>query len=333
MRKKKVTLRDVSERLGVSQNTASIAIRGLPGVSDKKREEICRVAHEMGYKAKWHTVKRENVCIVTAFSAGADTYYFTNFNRAIEASLQNMGFGTITLHNITLERLNTLIDICHHNDIKAIVIVGDIGAHLTEEVVNLGLLVVCAGYYVPGLMVDSVVEDDVAGILVAVSELKKRHYKRYAFIGGISDQGFFHRWMALEAFLYREKLELVRESCFTEYEPNELSDLDTIHKLLLTITDMPDVFICANDKIAMTLMKALRILGYSIPADVGIVGFDNSDLAKLSSPSLATVDNFSAQQAMYVAQRVHDKLQNQSLPVQRILTPVQFVEGDSIIHI
>ena len=51
MEKKKVTIYDVSQRLGVSTATVNRALNGKPKVSDEMRKRVIEVAEEMGYKA------------------------------------------------------------------------------------------------------------------------------------------------------------------------------------------------------------------------------------------------------------------------------------------
>ncbi|MBO7450090.1 MAG: GGDEF domain-containing protein [Clostridiales bacterium] len=52
---------------------------------------------------------------------------------------------------------------------------------------------------------------------------------------------------------------------------------------------MPDAFVCANDSMALTLMSKLQRMGYKIPEDVMITGFDYTFNARNSSPALTTV--------------------------------------------
>lgn len=47
----RVRLKDIAERLGVSVQTVSLALRGHREVSEQTREKICAVANEMGYAA------------------------------------------------------------------------------------------------------------------------------------------------------------------------------------------------------------------------------------------------------------------------------------------
>ncbi|CAG4887921.1 LacI family DNA-binding transcriptional regulator [Paraburkholderia saeva] len=52
----------------------------------------------------------------------------------------------------------------------------------------------------------------------------------------------------------------------------------------------PDAVICYNDLIALGFIKAARALGFSLPQDVSIAGFDNVPYGEYASPALTTVD-------------------------------------------
>src|SRR5688500_8663440 len=47
---RKVTIRDIAERAGVSKSAVSYALNGLPGVSERTRDRITAIAIELG----WH---------------------------------------------------------------------------------------------------------------------------------------------------------------------------------------------------------------------------------------------------------------------------------------
>ncbi len=52
----------------------------------------------------------------------------------------------------------------------------------------------------------------------------------------------------------------------------------------------PDAIICANDAMAIGAINALQALGYKIPGDILVAGFDNDTFSKYSIPMLTTVD-------------------------------------------
>ena len=52
----------------------------------------------------------------------------------------------------------------------------------------------------------------------------------------------------------------------------------------------PEAVICANDNLAIGVMKFLQDKGLSIPKDVSVTGFDNIEEAAYLKPSLSTID-------------------------------------------
>ena len=58
---------------------------------------------------------------------------------------------------------------------------------------------------------------------------------------------------------------------------------------LLGLEDPPTALVCFNDKVAVGAMHAAQVAGLHVPTDVSIVGFDDSDLSRATTPELTTV--------------------------------------------
>ena len=54
--------------------------------------------------------------------------------------------------------------------------------------------------------------------------------------------------------------------------------------------ELPDAFICANDSMALTVVSSLEKLGYKVPDDVMVTGFDNTFNSRNSSPAVTSVN-------------------------------------------
>lgn len=63
-----------------------------------------------------------------------------------------------------------------------------------------------------------------------------------------------------------------------------------INEICANGEELPDVFICANDGIAMETCISLSSNGYEVPRDVLVTGFDYIDAGKIFDPSIASVD-------------------------------------------
>ena len=53
--------------------------------------------------------------------------------------------------------------------------------------------------------------------------------------------------------------------------------------------NLPTAFFADNDIVAICAMRVLRELGYAIPQDVSIIGFDNMTLSEMLDPPLTTI--------------------------------------------
>lgn len=51
----------------------------------------------------------------------------------------------------------------------------------------------------------------------------------------------------------------------------------------------PTAFFCSNDYLAMTAIRDLAALGYGVPADISVAGFDGIRVGELTVPALTTV--------------------------------------------
>jgi len=328
---KKITLKDLSEAIGVSQNTVSLVLRGRPGISEATREQILNKAREMGYHERQKDCHMPNVCVLTTYKNNIDSYYFGRLQNRIEYYLNKNKCTTITVNNVETYSLEAIQDLCQANDIQGLIVVADVGRRMMEQLEELNIPLLCAGFYVPGMAADSVMEDNIIGMSLLMDQLKERGIKDAGFIGSIhTDQGFFERWMTASAMGNKLNIVIKTEHCILNMSYEQLGNLREMAEVLGNIESLPEAFICANDKIAMTVIKALQQNGKWIPQDISVVGFDNCDLAMLSTPTIATVDNFLDKQARSAVCRLLRILKEPQLPHERILCSTEFVDGESL---
>ena len=83
----------------------------------------------------------------------------------------------------------------------------------------------------------------------------------------------------------------------------------------------PTAIICGNDVLALGALIECRSLGMSIPEDISIVGFDNLELSRHSSPPLTTIDVPSHEMGENAAQYILGKLNNEDFPLHN---PVEY---------
>jgi len=86
----------------------------------------------------------------------------------------------------------------------------------------------------------------------------------------------------------------------------------------------PGVVVCYDDKTALLLMDELRAAGLQVPADVGIVGFDDIPFARISNPRLTTVSQRADDLGRLSADLLLQAVERGKLPATRLI-PVSLV--------
>ena len=97
-----------------------------------------------------------------------------------------------------------------------------------------------------------------------------------------------------------------------------------MERLLGRCPDLTAVF-CANDLLAIGALSALAEQQRRVPDDVSVIGFDDTELARHSSPPLTTMRIHSRDMARSAARRLLERVENASLPSVRIEFPIDLV--------
>ncbi len=90
-------------------------------------------------------------------------------------------------------------------------------------------------------------------------------------------------------------------------------------------TRVPDGFVCANDVTAATLMQSLDTLGFDVPRDVRITGFDDVRYASLLRVPLTTLKQPCQEIGETAIHAMLTRLENPELPARDILLDCQLV--------
>jgi len=101
-----------------------------------------------------------------------------------------------------------------------------------------------------------------------------------------------------------------------------------VDDLICRRPDVTAVF-CANDLLAIGALSALARRGLMVPEDVGVVGFDDTELARHSSPPLTTMRIYSRDMARSAVKRVLERIENANLPPVRLEYPIDLVVRES----
>ena len=129
------------------------------------------------------------------------------------------------------------------------------------------------------------------GMRELVEHLITEHkVKKIAYIGGTKDHyDTVERLEVVKEVMKKHGLKLPKKNIFYGDWGNEKS-IEAADKLAEDRDKMPDAIICANDIMALSVETELRDLGFDLPKDVIVTGFDNIGNGGISYPALTTVE-------------------------------------------
>lgn len=167
--------------------------------------------------------------------------------------------------------------------------------------------------------VPSIVVDNQMGIERALTHLVEHHgCKRIAFIRGpAKNKEAESRFAAYQEGLAR--LDLKKDAALV-FQGDFLSASGeaAVAHWLKTRT-IPDAIIAANDEMALGALAALTNAGLNVPSDVKLVGFDDLEHSRLSTPPITTVRQPIKDLAIAAVRTIMDQLIGRDVPQLQIL--------------
>lgn len=289
-----ITIKEIGQLAGVSKTTVSKVINNKDeSISQETRERIQRIIKEHNYVpnklAQSLVTKKTNT--IGLLIPDIRNPFFTDVSRGVEDKAHESGYnvilcntdedaereqsGILTLLERKIDGIifaassNTNLDEANYTDISIPTVLIDKNININLEnlkgkvrVNNLDGAYKATKYllenghrkilYLSGPNHNEIASDRIGGYRKALEEYNCEWNSENVVIGQFSIEWGFDFIQSLEGF------------------------------------DFTAIF-CANDLIAIGVIKGLQSKGLNVPQDVSVVGFDDIDMANIISPSLTTV--------------------------------------------
>ncbi|SHH74572.1 LacI family DNA-binding transcriptional regulator [Ferrimonas marina] len=300
MNKNKPTSFDIAHRAGVSQSTVSRALRNSPQVKQETIELVHRIAKELNYKVDKaaSSLRSQNSATLALLLFEDPTSDDSLINPFFHAMLGSITRACASHGQDLLISFQQLSDDWHadyedSHKADGLILLGygdaidyepklkQLAAQGTRFVrwgpqtgSDLGLVIGC---------------DNHQGGYDATAHLLSLGHRRIAFIGTASNHypEFFQRYQGYVQAQVQHGVAIdptLQQDAITNEEAGFQATLD----LLDRVSGLDAIF-AASDLIAIGAIQALKSRGLKVPNDVAVVGFDDIQIARYSSPPLTTV--------------------------------------------
>ncbi len=287
------TIYQVAKLAGCAVSTVSRVLNEHPNVSAKTKEKVHNAMNQLNYRpntiAKSLASQRSDCVgvLVSELHSG----FFGTLTGAVETQLRahkkhiivTAGHGDATLEKDGIE---FLID---RNCDALVLHVEAVSDEYLAELCQGKTPVVIVNRELPTCPEHCISLDNEQGGFTATQAVIARGHKNIAYISGpMRKHDARERWEGHCKALHQSGIaydpSLVVEAKFTQDSGAEAFALLLQRKVAFSAV------VCGNDEIACGVMSAARDAGISLPSELSIVGFDNTNIASYTYPKLASVD-------------------------------------------
>ncbi|WNI19059.1 LacI family DNA-binding transcriptional regulator [Actinacidiphila sp. ITFR-21] len=292
---KRPTIADIAEAAGVSKGAVSYALNGKAGVSEQTRERIVGIAARMG----WHPSSAARalsegragaiglVVDRPAWVLGIEPF-FMRLISGVEAGLA--ASGTALLLQVTEDaaaeeaayrrwwaeqRVDGVLLVDLREDDRRLALLAE-----------LGLPAVLVGHAAGVSSAPSLWFDDASAVRETLAYLAAMGHRRIARVAGPAR--FVHTRERGEVF-DRCAAELSLPGILSVHTDYSGEDGARATRRLLSGSTRPTAIVYDNDVMAVAALGVTQEMGVSVPGELSVVAWDDSELCRLVHPALTAV--------------------------------------------
>lgn len=334
---KEVRLSDIGEKLGVSTVTVSKALSGQKGVSEEMRAKIARLAEEMGYvksagnedekTRQSHTI---GIIVAERYLKENQSFYWKIYQEISQRAMARNCFSMLEVISYDVESTNEMPKIISENKVEGVIIMGAYKQEYVNFLLdNVKIPVMNLDSTCGGDRCDSVVSNNLMGGYIMTNHLFEMGHREIGFVGTrLATSSIDDRFLGyLKSMM--EHGETWNKEWWIDDRDRDLGSFDAETGFLFP-EQMPTAFFCNCDLSASMLIKQLVKMGYRVPEDISVVGFDNYLNDQFAGVGITTYEINTREMARRAVHILMHKLENSNYTTGMFMLPGTFVERDSV---
>jgi len=324
------TMKDVARSAGVSLKTVSRVVNREPGVAEATADRVHAAVARMSFRRNdiasslRHKLTTSSIGLVTEDLANP---FYATLARAVGEVAREHGFIVLSgSSDESEEREREILAAFLGRRVDGLIVVPTGGSHAFLESERVaGVQMVFVDRPAIGVSADTFLIDNAAGVLTGVSHLVQHGHRRIGYLG--DEPGIYtaaervrgYR-QAVATFGLDSRAALVREGLHDAALAEEQA------LLMLSGSNPPTALFTGNNLITTGVLRALRRNGGS---HIGLVGFDDFDLADLVGPPVTVIAHDAAELGRRAADRLFARLSGDMGPPVTEVLPTRLIARGS----
>lgn len=290
---------DIAKISGVSIATVSRVINGSQGVTENTRLKVLDAIKSTGYRPS-HIAKslsKSKSHVVGVMMPGVNHYFSQRIDGILKV-LRDKGYSLMITTNDP-KRHSTLEDMANFNLLFEKRVDGIIffptfveDKHVKKiNELSQKMSIVITDMEIEGVDLNYVLQDSTEPTKEVMAYLISLGHQHIGFINGL-DYDVEHNerlkiyWSMLKEAGIEPSLDDILQGGYSiESGYEKMKAYLQAHDR----TKLPTAFVSANDNMAIGAMRAIQEVGLQIPKDMAVIGYDDIDFSKYTTPPLSTV--------------------------------------------
>jgi DNA-binding LacI/PurR family transcriptional regulator len=309
----RASLKDVARLAGVSPKTVSNVIHGYVHITQETRSRVQQALDELNYRpnlsARHLRAGRSGVIALAVPELGIP--YFAELGDCVIRAAEGHGWTVLIDQTDGLAEREQLVTAGIRDQLIDGLILSPLAMghqDLQRRVDDTPLVLL--GERVHGGPADHVAIDNVAAARAATAHLLEIGRRRIAAIGDQRDVGPGTARLRLAGFaqaLRNAGLPLDQRLVMPAPSYHRQHGAEAMTRLL-DLDEPPDAVFCFNDLMAFGAIRTILSCGLRVPGDVAVVGFDDIEEGRFSTPTLTTIRPDKEQIARLAVSLLHERL-------------------------
>jgi LacI family transcriptional regulator, galactose operon repressor len=292
---KSVSIFDVADEAGVSIATVSRVINQPEVVKPRTRENVESIIEKLNYRpnpaARALLTKKTNILGLLLPDMHGD-FYSEIIRGANLASREKKYHLILSSFSSSQEQAEMAQEFARDRLVDGLIIMITLASkRLLSKLSQIEIPIVVIDKGVKRYQLDNIVVDNFSGACEAVEHLVVDHkINDVFFFGGYKDNiDTQDRLKGYKEILKENSIPIdERKIFFLGYSYNDSAE--QTRELKRMLKKGKSAIFAANDEMAIGAIDALLEMGFNVPKDVAVVGFDNIRVAKMTNPPLTTVN-------------------------------------------
>ena len=327
------TIKDVARLARVSTATVSAVVNGTSFVSAPLKARVVEAAAELSYAPSRlaRGLRTRSTRLVGVIVADITNPFFAEFVRLAGLAAQARGYSVLLCevdHDPAKERAALDLLAAHRVDGVILCPTGQAAFYAEPPVSTFPKPIVMVDRIIPDAPFDSVSIDNHRAAFVATRHILDLGHTRVAIVAGARHlSNTVDRMAGFADALASQGLELDQAHVVHAGFRQDLAR--DLCRMLLVGPRRPTALFVSNNQMMIGAMQALTDLGLSCPRDVSLAGIDDLPWAGTFAPRLTTQKQPIASMAEHAVRLLHDRMQDASRPLERIVLASELVIRDS----